>query len=76
MARSAGALMFESNVRCSFFTDTSKTKTITEKLYGFKLVSDSEVVSQDSVAVGFDCGAPPEPMVHKIYLHYFCVYKR
>lgn len=52
--------MFESNVRCSF---TKTNNTVTEKLFGFKLVSDEIVVTQDSVAVGFECGSPPEPAV-------------
>ncbi len=53
--------MFESNVRCSFQNGSSGV--ITEKLYELPLVSDSAVITQDSVAVGFECGSPPEPLV-------------
>ncbi|XP_064393364.1 uncharacterized protein LOC135340879 [Halichondria panicea] len=60
VARSAGAVMFESNVRCSFQNGSSGV--ITEKLYELPLVSDSAVITQDSVAVGFECGSPPEPL--------------
>ncbi len=61
VARSAGAVMFESNVRCSFQNGSSGV--ITEKLYELPLVPDSAVITQDSVAMGFECGAPPEPLV-------------
>ncbi len=61
IARSAGAVMFESNVRCSFQNGSSGV--ITEKLYELPLVPDSAVITQDSVAMGFECGAPPEPLV-------------
>ncbi len=60
IARSAGAVMFESNVRCSF---QNGSDIITEKLYGLPLVADTTVVTQDSLAMGFECGAPPEPLV-------------
>lgn len=56
--------MYKSNVKCQF-AYTNGT-VITEKLYGFKLLSDDTIVTQDSVAMGFDCGAPPEPIVSKI----------
>lgn len=37
---------------------------IVEELFGFEFIpSDEAVIEQESVAVGFDCGAPPEPMV-------------
>lgn len=52
--------MFESNVRCSF---SNGSEVVTEKLFGFPLLPDDEVVLTDSVAVGFDCGSPPEPAV-------------
>ncbi|CAI8044159.1 hypothetical protein GBAR_LOCUS24525, partial [Geodia barretti] len=60
IARSARAVMFESNVRCQFLLpDTGQV--VTEKLFGFPLLPDDTTVTQDVVAVGFDCGAPPEP---------------
>lgn len=52
--------MFESNVRCQF---NNGSKVIIEQLFGFRFLSDDEVVRTDSVAVGFDCGSPPEPAV-------------
>ena len=60
IARSASAIMFESNVRCRF---SNGSKVITEKLFSFPLLPDDVVVTTDSVAVGFDCGSPPEPTV-------------
>ncbi len=60
VARAAGAVVFESNVRCSF---QNGSDVITEKLYGLPLIPDNTVVTQDSLAMGFDCGAPPEPLV-------------
>ena len=52
--------MFESNVRCRF---SNETDVVNEKLFGFPLLPDDAVVTSDSVAVGFDCGSPPEPTV-------------
>ena len=52
--------MFESNVQCQFINGT---KVVTEELFGFPFISDDEVVTTESVVVGFDCGAPPEPAV-------------
>ena len=62
IARSAGALMYESNVRCQFLVPGGQL--VTEKLFGFPIIPDDTVVTQDVVAVGFDCGAPPEPSVN------------
>ena len=60
IARSANAVMFESNVHCNF---SNGSEVITERLFGFPLIPDDEIVTNDSVAVGFDCGSPPEPLV-------------
>ena len=57
--------MFESNVQCQFINGS---KVITEKLFGFPFLSDDEVVTTDSVVVGFDCGSPPEPAVSYNYV--------
>ena len=61
IARSAGAVMYESNVRETFVLENGGT--VTEKLFGFKLIPDNITVTQDALALGFDCGAPPEPAV-------------
>lgn len=61
--------MFESNVQCQF---VNGTKVITEQLFGFPFVSDDEVVTTDSVVMGFDCGAPPEPAVNQLPAHRHC----
>lgn len=58
--------MYESNVRCQFMVPGGKV--VTEKLFGFPIIPDDTIVTQDVVAVGFDCGAPPEPSV-KIIIH-------
>ena len=58
--------MFESNVRCHFYNET---EVLNEKLFGFPLLPDEEVVTNDSVAVGFDCGSPPEPIVSAVSMH-------
>lgn len=52
--------MFESNARCQF---SNGSEVITERLFGFPLLPDDEVVTTDSVAIGFNCGSPPEPVV-------------
>ncbi len=53
--------MYESNVRETFALEGGGT--VTEKLFGFELVPDNLTVTQDVLAMGFDCGAPPEPAV-------------
>lgn len=59
VTRSAEAVMFESNVRCQFLL--ANGSVITEQLFGFPLVPDNSLQSNQPVAMGFDCGAPPEP---------------
>lgn len=54
--------MYESNVRCQFLLPNTN-QLVTEQLYGFPLIPDDTMVTQDVVAMGFDCGAPPEPAV-------------
>ena len=61
VARSNAAKMFASNVREKF--NLGGSKVVTEELYGFQFVTDSAVVIDQSVAVGYDCHAPPEPAV-------------
>jgi len=61
IARSSGAVMYESNVRGQFLLPSGQV--VTEKLFGFNLVPDNTTVTQGAVAVGFNCGAPPEPAV-------------
>lgn len=53
--------MYESNVRETFVLENGGM--VTEKLFGFELIADDVTVSQDVLAMGFDCGAPPEPAV-------------
>lgn len=65
--------MYQSNVKCQFVERTNET-LITENLFGFKLISDDTVVSQDSVVMGFDCGAPPEPIVSQNRLRVMMCY--
>ncbi|KAL5466810.1 hypothetical protein EMCRGX_G030960 [Ephydatia muelleri] len=59
VARSAGAVMFESNVREQFYL--SDGEIVTESLFGFSFIPDNATVTKGAVAVGFSCGAPPEP---------------
>ena len=61
IARSAGAVMFTSNVRAKF--DLPEGDVITETLFGLNLVPDDSVLQNRSVVMGFDCGVPPEPSV-------------
>ena len=61
VARSAGAVMFESNVREQFYL--SDGEIVTESLFGFSFIPDNATVTKGAVAVGFSCGAPPEPTV-------------
>ena len=53
--------MFVSNVQPTF--QVTDGTYVNESSYGFQFVSDSLTVVNDSVAVGFDCGAPPIPAV-------------
>ena len=62
VARSAGAVMFESNVHCHY-SYPNGSDPVTDTLFGFQKVSDDTIVAQGSVAMGFDCGVPPEPRV-------------
>ena len=52
--------MFASNVKQTFLRGE---QTITEKLFGFEFISDGSVVVNGSLAMGYDCHAPPEPAV-------------
>ena len=56
--------MYESNVRCQFMVPGGQV--VTEKLFGFPIIPDDTIATQDVVAVGFDCGAPPEPYVRGV----------
>ena len=55
--------MFASNVKEKFFPYPNSDVIVTEKLFGFQFISDETVLANDTAAVGFDCGAPPEPVV-------------
>lgn len=57
--------MFQSNVKESFILGD---KIITDTLFGLQLVPDNSVITEGSVAVGYDCHAPPEPAVKKLIL--------
>ena len=61
LTRSAGTVMFNSNVRAKYMLKGGKV--VTEKLFGMKLVPDSMTVRNQSVAVGFYFGTPPAPSV-------------
>lgn len=54
--------MFESNIHCQY-SFSNGSGLVTDTLFGLVKVPDNTVVTQDSVAMGFDCGAPPEPRV-------------
>ena len=55
--------MFESNVHCQY-SFSNGSGLVTDTLFGLKKVPDDTIVTQDSVAMGFDCsGVPPEPRV-------------
>ncbi len=56
--------MYESNVRETFVLENGGT--VIEKLFGFELIPDNRTVTQGVLALGFDCGAPPEPAVSSI----------
>lgn len=55
--------MFESNVKEQFLLSTGEI--VTERLFGFSLIPDNTTVTKGAVAVGFSCGAPPEPTVRE-----------
>ena len=61
--------MYESNVRCQF--ELPSGQVVTETLFEFPTIPDDTIVTQDVVAVGFDCGAPPEPSVSGCHSYYF-----
>ena len=66
IARSAGAVLFSNHVIGQF--SLSSGQLVTEKLFGLQVVPDNTTVTKGSVAVGFDCGAPPEPAVSGHYI--------
>ena len=43
--------------------------TVLEKLYGFSLVNNDDIMIKESAATGFDCGVPAEPSVRKYYVY-------
>lgn len=53
--------MFESNVKETYWLLDGSL--VTDNFFGFEMVSDNVTVTQDSVVIGFNCGAPPEPAV-------------
>ncbi|XP_065913302.1 uncharacterized protein [Dysidea avara] len=59
LARSVGVVMFENHVLETFKLPSGNT--VVEKLYGFSLVSNDDVMIKESAATGFDCGVPAEP---------------
>ena len=58
--------MFSSNVRGKFQLEGGEV--VTEKLFGLKLVPDNTTLQDQTVVMGFDCGAPPEPSVSALAL--------
>ena len=74
IARSANAVMFESNVKETYWLLDGSL--VTDHFFGFKMVGDNVTVTQDSVVIGFNCGAPPEPAVSVcvcVCVHTSCV---
>lgn len=59
ISRSTGALMFADNVKEQYKPDPSSNVILDENLFGFKLINEN--IMRTTGAVGFDCGAPPEP---------------
>ena len=53
--------MFENHVLETFKLPSGNT--VVEKLYGFSLVNNDDVMIKESAATGFDCGVPAEPSV-------------
>ena len=66
VTRSAGAKMFASNVKESYFPVPGSDVIVKEKLFGFNFVSDDVILKDDSLASGYNCGAPPEPNVGRV----------
>ena len=62
VARSAGAVMFESNIHCNY-AFLNGSGLVSDHLAEFKKVPDESVLTTESVAMGFDCGVPPNPRV-------------
>ena len=54
--------MFSSNVGGQY-SFPNGSGLVNDTIFGFPFVPDDTVVTQDSVAVAFLCGAPPEPRV-------------
>ena len=50
--------------------------TVVEKLYGFSLVNNDDIMLKESTATGFDCGVPAEPSVriYYVYKHFLLKY--
>ena len=46
-----------------FFPVPESNVIVEERLFGLELVDDY-IIKESNVAVGFDCGAPPEPGVY------------
>jgi hypothetical protein len=63
VARASGALMFQSNVQPTFLVVDGSY--VNETSFGFGFIPDNTVVVNSSVAVGFDCGAPPIPATNR-----------
>ena len=68
--------MYASNVKESYFPVPGSDVIVKEKLFGFNFVSDDVILKDDSLASGYDCGAPPEPNVGRIislypFSHFF-----
>lgn len=60
--------MYESNVQEQF--QLQNGGIVTGKLFGIQFVGDGDIVSNGSVVLGFDYGAPPEPSVRRhVFVH-------
>ena len=57
--------MFIDNVIEKYRPIPNSDVLVYESLFGFKLVTDN--IMRSTGAVGFDCGAPPEPAVSQYY---------
>jgi len=68
-----GAVMFQNHVLDTFKLPNGNT--VVEKLYGFSLVNNDDMMIKESTATGFDCGVPAEPSVRKQYVNEIVLYK-
>ncbi len=68
MVRSSNAAIFESNIH-GRYAFKNGSGLVEDGLYGLRMVDDDETILHESIAMGFDFGAPPEPRV-RLNLHH------